>query len=178
MTADLVLYRFFDADGGLLYIGQSVQAWARFDAHRKGAEFYSVAATITLERGFASPLELSRAELLAIRSERPRFNVAHTPNAPVSHRREVCQGPHHCGKSMGDPHHVVVVCRERDESEGLQAVPGGVHGCWEHGVLTEDAVWQARVLREAGEPVERIAVTLGVGRATLYRALRDDDGGA
>ncbi|MCV7210172.1 helix-turn-helix domain-containing protein [Mycolicibacterium canariasense] len=44
--------------------------------------------------------------------------------------------------------------------------------------MTEDAVWQARVLREAGEPVERIAVTLGVGRATLYRALRDDDGGA
>lgn len=41
--------------------------------------------------------------------------------------------------------------------------------------LSADQVRQARTLRDAGEPVERIAVTLGVGRATLYRALRDGD---
>jgi predicted GIY-YIG superfamily endonuclease len=40
MSSDLVLYRFFDADGGLLYIGVSVNVWHRFTEHRRKSEFF------------------------------------------------------------------------------------------------------------------------------------------
>ncbi len=39
--------------------------------------------------------------------------------------------------------------------------------------LSAEKIRQARALRETGEPVERIAATLGVSRATLYRVLVD-----
>lgn len=42
-------------------------------------------------------------------------------------------------------------------------------------VLNADQLRQARSLRTAGEPVERIAKSLGVGRATMYRALADNE---
>ncbi|MHC9292031.1 GIY-YIG nuclease family protein [Mycobacterium sp. LTG2003] len=75
MNLDLVLYRFFDEDGGLLYIGKTVQAWERFSQHRRGSAFFAEAATITLQRGFATELQLAEAEVAAIRTEEPRFNA-------------------------------------------------------------------------------------------------------
>lgn len=42
-------------------------------------------------------------------------------------------------------------------------------------VLSVEKVRQARALRDSGEPVDRIAVTLGVSRATLYRVLAAED---
>ena len=82
MSSDLVLYRFFDADGGLLYVGISVNVWARFSQHRQGSAFFPEAATVTLQSGFASRDELRVAEAAAIRAEKPRFNVVH--NRPKS----------------------------------------------------------------------------------------------
>lgn len=43
-------------------------------------------------------------------------------------------------------------------------------------VLSDAQLRQAHALRASGEPVEQIARTLGVGRATLYRALRAEEG--
>ena len=42
-------------------------------------------------------------------------------------------------------------------------------------VLSVEKVRQARALRDSGEPMDRIAVTLGVSRATLYRTLAAED---
>jgi Nuclease subunit of the excinuclease complex len=74
MSNDLVLYRFFDADGALLYVGKSINVWRRLGAHRRGSEFYPEAASVTLQRGFGSESELAAAEAAAIRAERPRYN--------------------------------------------------------------------------------------------------------
>ncbi|OMB79266.1 GIY-YIG nuclease family protein [Mycolicibacterium conceptionense] len=74
---DLVLYRFFDAEGGLLYIGKSVNAWHRFSDHRRSSTFYPEAASITLQRGFSDEVDLIEAEAAAIRAEQPRYNVNH-----------------------------------------------------------------------------------------------------
>ncbi len=76
--ADLVLYRFFDADGSLLYIGMSSNVWRRFSQHRRdGSDFIPDATVMTMERGFVSRAELCEAEAAAIRAEKPRFNVTH-----------------------------------------------------------------------------------------------------
>jgi hypothetical protein len=74
---DFVLYRFFDADGELLYIGKSVNVWSRFTSHRSGSAFYPEATKVTLQRGFKTEDRLSEAEISAIRAERPRYNKTH-----------------------------------------------------------------------------------------------------
>ncbi|MFI7135907.1 helix-turn-helix domain-containing protein [Nonomuraea sp. NPDC050153] len=42
-------------------------------------------------------------------------------------------------------------------------------------MVTEDVLAAARARRERGRSVTRIALELGVGRSTLYRALENDD---
>jgi predicted GIY-YIG superfamily endonuclease len=82
MSSNLVLYRFFDADGGLLYIGVSMNVWARFSQHRQGSAFFPDAASVTMQGGFSSRAKLLVAERTAIRREKPRFNVVHNRPKP------------------------------------------------------------------------------------------------
>jgi hypothetical protein len=137
---DRVLYRFFDVDGGLLYVGKSVRAWDRFAAHRTGSAFYPEAAQVTLQRGFKSDRALAKAEVAAIRSERPRFNIQHKPGPTRKPTRldamvpNPCGCPHYCGPWV----HVSAVCQGRDES---------------------DLAIVQRV--DAGEPVAAIAADVG-----------------
>lgn len=72
--ANLVLYRFFDAGGVLLYVGKSIRVWQRFADHQRGSRFFDQAVTITLQRGFGSERELLDAEAAAIHGEQPLYN--------------------------------------------------------------------------------------------------------
>ena len=67
------LYRHFDGDGRLLYVGISSCAVARTYAHRKSSWFGSV-STITVER-FGSREMAGLAEKRAIEDEKPMFNT-------------------------------------------------------------------------------------------------------
>lgn len=69
-ASELVLYRFFDGDGRLLYIGKSINVWSRFANHRRDGRFYPDAAQVTLTRGFSNEAELLEAEAAAIKSVR------------------------------------------------------------------------------------------------------------
>lgn len=75
-----ILYRWWGADGTLLYVGKSVSLFARISSHRKSSKFFSSAATMTIER-FPDELSLSAAEVRAIREEHPLYNVAHNREA-------------------------------------------------------------------------------------------------
>lgn len=114
---NLVLYRFFDADGALLYVGKSTHAWDRFAEHRRGSAFYPDAAAVTLQRGFVSEAELAAAEVSAIRSENPRFNInlkVKPPRVRKSTRPPLnpCGALHYCGdRQHGDSG----VCADRDQ---------------------------------------------------------------
>lgn len=83
MNPGLVLYRFFDADGRLLYVGKSVKVWQRFADHQRGSRFFDLAVSITLQRGFRSEAELLDAEAAAISAERPLFNKNLLAGRPV-----------------------------------------------------------------------------------------------
>ncbi|NOR03677.1 hypothetical protein HGK72_26865 [Mycolicibacterium fortuitum] len=119
MNPDLVLYRFFDADGALLYIGKSIRAWDRLAEHRRGARFYPDAANITLQRGFCSEAALAKAEVAAIQAERPRFNDQHNRRRPASTEpwnlhvggRAYTQPPDMC-----DEHNCLGVCEPRAQA--------------------------------------------------------------
>lgn len=68
------LYRMFDADGELLYIGRTARPGNRWEYHRNTAFWWLRVTTITVEH-FLTRDEASVAELDAIAKERPTFNV-------------------------------------------------------------------------------------------------------
>jgi predicted GIY-YIG superfamily endonuclease len=71
------LYRFFDGDGALLYIGISFSAVARAAQHRKKGWWGNV-AKMTVER-LDTRQAAEEAELAAIAKERPLHNVVGLP---------------------------------------------------------------------------------------------------
>lgn len=71
-----VLYRFFDADGLLLYVGITNDPLVRFRAHGTDKSWYPRAVTATLTH-FDSREELASAEWMAIQAEKPKYNRTH-----------------------------------------------------------------------------------------------------
>lgn len=68
------LYRHFDKDGALLYVGISLSAIRRMGQHRMESRWFDRVATIKVEH-FATREEARTAERAAIKSENPKFNV-------------------------------------------------------------------------------------------------------
>lgn len=73
MTAT-ALYRIFDSEGALLYIGISVDAFRRAKQHRKDKPWGDQIAIITVEH-YGSRKEANAAERRAVHAEGPRYNL-------------------------------------------------------------------------------------------------------
>jgi predicted GIY-YIG superfamily endonuclease len=71
-----VLYRFFDGDGGLLYVGITNNLWHRVGSHSELQLWWSQVATATVEH-YPDRRSLSDAERVAIKTEHPRHNKAY-----------------------------------------------------------------------------------------------------
>lgn len=69
------LYRHFDARGRLLYVGISTCTFVRFTQHRTRAQWFDDVVTVTIER-YPTNAEAREAERMAIKNERPLFNIA------------------------------------------------------------------------------------------------------
>lgn len=67
------LYRHFDADGKLLYVGVSLNAVARLSQHKLNAGWFGQIASVTIE-WLGSRHAALDAELRAIRTETPAWN--------------------------------------------------------------------------------------------------------
>jgi hypothetical protein len=74
-NASTDLYRYYDADGQLLYVGISLSAVARASQHRSEKGWWRDVARMTVEH-LPSRAEAVAAELEAIRTEAPIHNVA------------------------------------------------------------------------------------------------------
>lgn len=74
------LYRHFDKDGVLLYVGISKDPIRRMTQHNKSAKWYNLIATITHET-FPTRDAVLLAERKAIRTEKPLYNLRHRPHA-------------------------------------------------------------------------------------------------
>jgi predicted GIY-YIG superfamily endonuclease len=68
------LYRMFDADGCLLYVGISSNIIRRFANHRQWRDWWNDVHTITVEN-FPTSTEAAEHEKVAILTEYPRHNV-------------------------------------------------------------------------------------------------------
>lgn len=79
------LYRFYNAEGHLLYVGITSNPPARFSQHRQQKQWWSDVATIQLEQ-FADRDQLAAAEIKAIRQEKPLHNITHAKFRPSKTR--------------------------------------------------------------------------------------------
>lgn len=75
MTDQTSLYRHFDSNGRLLYVGISKNALARLGGHKSDKSWYGEIATVTIET-FNSRAEALRCEAAAILNENPKYNIA------------------------------------------------------------------------------------------------------
>lgn len=72
-----VLYRMYDRSGALLYVGMTCDPHSRFRTHSADRDWWLDVDTIRVEN-FSDRESLAEAERLAIRSEKPRYNVKDT----------------------------------------------------------------------------------------------------
>lgn len=70
------LYRFYDADGELLYIGITSNPGARWKRHAGDKPWWTEVASTTIEH-FGTREDVEVAERSAIRAERPKYNRQH-----------------------------------------------------------------------------------------------------
>ena len=81
------LYRHYDQQGQLLYVGVSLNAMARLQQHASTAGWFSKIRSVTIEQ-FESREKALSAERLAIVDEAPLFNI----KIPTRLDDPICQG--------------------------------------------------------------------------------------
>lgn len=82
------VYRFFTADGSLLYVGCSGNLGQRLDDHASRTPWFSLVQSVSVEH-FADRSSAITAEALAISTESPTHNVRHTGLDGASRKRRV-----------------------------------------------------------------------------------------
>lgn len=80
------LYRHFDSNGELLYVGISLSALHRLGQHKDHSDWYQSIANVTLEH-FETREEALEAEREAILRERPLHNIHHRYSAKKAQRK-------------------------------------------------------------------------------------------
>jgi hypothetical protein len=76
-TRGVDLYRFYAANGLLLYVGISLHAAHRASQHKREKEWWPHVAKMEIEHLAMTRLEAERYEVVVIQRERPRHNVQH-----------------------------------------------------------------------------------------------------
>lgn len=70
------LYRHFDAEGCLLYVGVSKSVLVRTSQHKRGSDWFDQVVRIDIER-FSTLDDAMAAEQHAIETEKPKHNLRH-----------------------------------------------------------------------------------------------------
>lgn len=73
------VYRYYDENEQLLYVGITGDNYKRQSAHRRGSSWFKDAVNATFEH-FDTREEALEAETIAIRTENPMYNIAQTEN--------------------------------------------------------------------------------------------------
>lgn len=84
------IYRFYDRDGQLLYVGVTADIGGRWKTHSKTKPSWRQVASATIEH-FDSRAEALEAEEVAIRAERPAWNITYNVGRPPRQREVSAQ---------------------------------------------------------------------------------------
>jgi hypothetical protein len=80
-TKSTALYRCFDRDGSLLYVGISVSAAARLIGHKRNSCWFNSLHRVDVQY-FSSRKKALEEEAAAIKKEKPKLNKHHNKNIP------------------------------------------------------------------------------------------------
>ena len=85
-----ILYRFFDSEENLVYVGITNDWKHRFHDHERQARWWSEVAKVTFER-YEDRESVSAAEIKAIKTEQPKYNKQHHPEylSPNQHFQQI-----------------------------------------------------------------------------------------
>lgn len=155
------LYRLFNAEGGLLYVGIG-DLKARLTAHAREKPWWPEVARKTVE-WHPSRSEAEIAELLAIRTEHPLYNVAGTKAARDGHGST--------GAPFAPPGHVPDPARHVDRIRELLMADVS-HAEF---VLRVAAVLMCGDRVPRGAKLDQLAKACGVSRRHAYRILAEQD---
>lgn len=86
------LYRLWNAAHELLYVGITDDPQTRWRAHRRQKSWWHEVAYQTFEH-HNSRAELEAAEIVAIKAERPLYNIAHSWSTPAAAATPCCVKP-------------------------------------------------------------------------------------
>jgi predicted GIY-YIG superfamily endonuclease len=84
-VSDHALYRFFDAEGALLYVGITNHLPQRLRDHDRNKPWFDNVANVRVEH-FPDRKSVLDAEREAIRTEKPRHNIQHNRGAALQRR--------------------------------------------------------------------------------------------
>jgi excinuclease UvrABC nuclease subunit len=73
------LYRFYNQNDQLLYVGITKFFEPRLKQHYKNAEWFFETSRVTLEH-YQTRQDVEQAESRAIKSEKPKYNIAKNPD--------------------------------------------------------------------------------------------------
>ena len=105
MSERTALYRHWDASGNLLYVGVSASIGSRLSAHRRESHWFQDIVNVTIEYHDTRRQALD-AEEAAIKGEKPKHNVIHTPLHAERSRK---QQPPKNVKSRNKPYYIETV---------------------------------------------------------------------
>lgn len=77
------LYRHWDESGTLLYVGISYSSLKRLRQHEKTARWFKLVKSVTIEQ-FSNRKEAEIAEMVAIKSEKPLYNIVGVETTAVA----------------------------------------------------------------------------------------------
>jgi len=85
---DHSLYRYFDFDNQLLYVGRTTKPLNRLRVHQKASVWFKEVRTMTVQK-FLSSDDLWIAEITAIRAENPKYNIHRYPIKDISNTDDI-----------------------------------------------------------------------------------------
>jgi predicted GIY-YIG superfamily endonuclease len=88
LEAQTALYRFFDEEGGLLYVGITQRFGQRWSTHMRTKPWWSDVRSHTAQ-WYADRPTAAAAEVEAIKTEKPRHNVMHARAKLPKERAEI-----------------------------------------------------------------------------------------
>lgn len=112
------LYRQYDADGVLLYVGMSISTMTRLRGHKSTSHWFKSVVFIALER-FETLEECAEAEKQAIRNEHPLFNQKCVSS---KHNRKTPDG-YMCKRTLAEHIGISVPTLNKWISNGVFTVP-------------------------------------------------------
>lgn len=110
------LYRHYDAQNNLIYIGVSLSALNRLGQHQQNSHWFSQIKKVEIET-FSSRSEALIAEERAIKTENPLYNKTHNKNVtngPSKNRKAKKNAAVSCAQTLNDltlnEQHVIQAC--------------------------------------------------------------------